>query len=351
MPLTPRMLLIALLLCAVAAAALLFVRKGSPDGRTVVVYTSVDAEFALPLFEKFTKATGIAVVPRTDDEASKTTAMAERLLAMQGRPDGDVFWNSELSFTQVLASKGGLEPYTSPSAAAIPVEFRDSSGRWTGFGCRARVLIFNTEKVKRADAPKTLEELAGSKWKGRFTIAKPLFGTTRSHLVALVLALGEEKAFKLFRAWRENGVVISESNGDVRNRVADGTFDIGLTDTDDVFSAMDRKKPVDFIVPGQTAECPGVFVIPNTVAILKNAPHPAEARAFVDFLLRPETEGWLAGQGARQIPVRPLPQASSLPEELRMDKLKPVMVDAEKLASQVLPTGEKIYRVLLGEEK
>lgn len=351
MPLTPRFLLIALLLCAGIAAALLFARKDTPGGKSVVVYTSVDAEFALPLFEKFTKETGIAVVPRTDDEASKTTAMAERLLAMQGRPDGDVFWNSELSFTQVLAGKGALETYLAPSAAEIPAAFRDANGRWTGFGCRARVLIFNTDKVKRADAPKTLEDLADPKWKGRFTIAKPLFGTTRSHLVALVLALGEEKAFKLFRAWRDNGVVIAESNGDVRNRVADGTFDIGLTDTDDVFSAMDRKKPVDFVVPGQTAELPGAYVIPNTVAILKNAPHAAEARAFVDFLLRPETEGWLAEQGARQIPVRNVPQASSLPESLRIEKLKPVQVDAEKLAAQVLPMGEKIYRVLLGEEK
>ena len=193
MPLTPRVLLVALLLCAAIAASLLYLRSDPPGGKSVVVYTSVDAEFALPLFEKFTKETGINVVPRTDDEASKTTAMAERLLAMQGRPDGDVFWNSELSFTQVLAGKSALEPYSSANAAAIPAEFRDAAGRWTGFGCRARVLIFNTDKVKRSDAPKTLENLADPKWKGRVTIAKPLFGTTRSHLVALVLALGEEK--------------------------------------------------------------------------------------------------------------------------------------------------------------
>ena len=63
--------------------------------------------------------------------------------------------------------------------------------------------------MKYGTRPVMLEELADPKWKGRFTIAKPIFGTTLSHLSALVLALGEEKAFKMFRAWRENGSVVS----------------------------------------------------------------------------------------------------------------------------------------------
>ena len=61
------------------------------------------------------------------------------------------------------------------------------------------------------------------------------------------------------------------TRGDVRNRVADGTCDLGLTDSDDALSAMERGKPVDFIVPDQTAEWRGAFLIPNSVALLKNS--------------------------------------------------------------------------------
>ncbi|MGD0091884.1 MAG: extracellular solute-binding protein, partial [Planctomycetota bacterium] len=215
MPLKPKALL--LLLAALLAGATLLVFSG-PRGRAaaeVVVYTSVDAEAALPLFERFTKETGIQVIPRTDSEASKTTGMFERLLQLKDNPDGDVFWNSELSCTQVLAKAGALEEYASPSAQNIPPRYRDLRACWTGFACRARVLIYNTQKVERSAVPRTLEGTCAPRWKGRFAVAKPLFGTTRSHFAALVVALGEEKALKLFRTWRENGVVIAASNGDV----------------------------------------------------------------------------------------------------------------------------------------
>ena len=346
MPFTLRTLLIAALLLVGAIGGLLAFSSGRGGENNLVVYTSVDAEFALPLFEQFTKETGINVVPRTDGESSKTTAMAERLLQMKERPDGDVFWNSELSQTLLLAKNGVFQPYAAENARSIPAEFKDTANLWTGFGCRARVLVYNTNKLRREELPQSLEELADPKWKGRFLVAKPLFGTTRSHLVSFAIVLGEEKAFELFRAWRANGVVIAESNGDVRNRVAQGTFDLGLTDTDDVFSAMDRKKPVDYVVPDQTRDWRGAYLIPNTVSMLKNCSNPAAAKKFIDYLLKPETEAWLAKQGARQIPVRDV--GVEMPEALK--NLKPANPGAESLAEKVLPLGEKIYRILLGEE-
>ena len=345
--LTPKTFFLAVLGLLGLIAALLYINPSSKAGPQVVVYTSVDAEFALPLFERFTKETGMQVIPNTDSEASKTTGMAGRLLQLKDNPDGDVFWNSELSFTQVLADKGALEPYLSPQAKDIPSDYKDTQNQWTGFGCRARVLLYNTQRVRRDEVPKNLEDLAAPRWKDRFALAKPLFGTTRSHLVSLVITLGEKKAFALFRAWRDNGVVLAESNGDVRDRVANGLSDIGLTDTDDAFSALDRKKPVDFVVPDQTADWPGAYLVPNTVAMLKHCPHPVQARAFIDFLLKPETEAWLAQQDARQIPVRNVGVQLSA----QLKDLKPVKVDAAKLAEQVLPMGERIYRVLRGEEQ
>ena len=343
MPLNLKTLLLAIALIALLAGVLLFGLPSRNSGaQSVVVYTSVDPEYALPLFDNFTKETGIAVIARTDSEASKSTAMAERLLQMKDHPDGDVVWNSELSLTQVLASNGALDAYVSPNAAAIPAGFKDPEGRWAGFGCRARVILFNTNLVQRADVPRTLEGFSDRKWKGKVTVPKPLFGTTRSHFVSLVLALGDEKAFKLFESWRDNGVVLSESNSDVRNRVSDGYFALGLTDSDDAFEALAGKKPVDFIVADQTADWHGAYLVPNTVAILKNCKHPAAARAFVDYLLRPETEAWLATHGAHQIPVRSLPGVAS---PVDLGDLKPLTVDVEKLGDNVLPVADRVYRV------
>ena len=320
----------------------------APGQREVVVYASVDSDFAIPIFDMFTRETGIHCIFRPDGEETKTTGLALRLDKMKANPDGDVFWNSEQSLTLVLADKGVLEPYISPNARTIPAQLKDAGGLWTGFGQRARVVIFSN-RLKPEDVPKTLDDFANPRWKGRFAVAKPLYGTTLSHLAAVTLELGEDKAFALFRAWRANGVILAQSNGDVEERVSQGTADVGLTDSDDAFSAMDRSKPVSFRVLDQSPEWHGSFLIPNTVAMLKNCPHPAEAKAFIDFLLRPETEKWLAEHGARQIPVRDV--GAKLAPPLDATTLKPVRIDPKRLSQHVLQLGETINRILSGEKK
>src|SRR6185503_2978813 len=92
----------------------------APRRDAVVVYTSVDSEYAQPLADRFTAATGMPVLLHTDAEISKTTGLLGRLRDLKERPDGDVFWNSELSATLLLARDGLLEPYRSPQAASIP---------------------------------------------------------------------------------------------------------------------------------------------------------------------------------------------------------------------------------------
>lgn len=343
MPLNLKSLLIGVALLFIVAGALLYLGPSRKEGQQVVVYTSVDEEYAEPLFKQFSEKSGIAIVPRYDSEAAKSRQMLERLLQMKDKPDGDVCWNSELSLTQVLANSDVLQPYESPSAKDIPGTYKDSQRRWSGFGCRARVIIYNTNLIKREDVPRSLDGLADPRWKGKICVPKPLFGTTLSHFASIYLELGDEKAMRLFRSWRDNGVEMVESNSDVRNRVSEGYFAMGLTDTDDALEAIDRKKPVGFIVPDQSGGWHGAYLVPNTVSILKNCAHLKEAKAFVDFLLRPETEAWLATHGAHQIPVRNIP---GIEPPIPLEGLKPAHVDVEKLGKEVLNLGDRINATL-----
>ena len=50
------------------------------SGPEVVVYTAQDEEFAKPIFEDFTKATGIAVLPKFDTESTKTAGLANDIV-------------------------------------------------------------------------------------------------------------------------------------------------------------------------------------------------------------------------------------------------------------------------------
>jgi iron(III) transport system substrate-binding protein len=265
-----------------------------------VVYTSVDDIYSKQIFDAFTKETGIRVLPVFDTEEAKTLGLVHRILAERDHPQADVFWSGDCARSALLKKEGVLEPYRIPSAEAIGPEWRDADHAWTGFGARARVIVYNVKQVK--DPPRTVAELADPKWKGRIAVANPLFGTTAAHVAALAQARGEDEVLKLFAALRANDVRFVGGNSHVRDLVARGDCDAGLTDSDDVWIGKARNDPIEMIYPDQDRD--GTLVIPNSAALLRGAPHAANARRFLDWLLRPETERLLSKGPSRQMPVR-----------------------------------------------
>ena len=293
----------------------------SPTGPEVVVYTSVDEVFARAVFAAFEKETGTRVKAVYDPEEAKALGLVHRLVAEAGRPQADVFWNGEAARTALLASKGLLEPYRSPSAEGVGAAWRDPAGAWTGFGARARVIVYNTRTVK--DPPRTVEALADPRWKGRVAVANPMYGTTAAHVLALCQVQGEEKTLAWIRALDARWV---GGNSHVRDLVARGDCDLGLTDTDDVWIGKLRGDPIDLVYPEPT------LVVPNTVALVRGAPNPEPARRFIDYLLRPETEALLARGRSRQMPVRDgVPAPEGVPSAV---SLRALPVDWARLPSQ-----------------
>ena len=270
--------------------------------KEVVVYTSLDQIFSEPVLRNFEKETGIKVKAVYDVEASKTTGLVNRLIAEKERPKADVFWNSEVAQTIILKDKGVLAPYRSPSAEDIPQKFRDKEDYWTGFAARARVLIYNTNLLKDSDLPKSIFELTEPQWKGKVALAYPLFGTTATHVAALYSTLGQEKTEAFLKALKANDVVIVNGNSVSRDVVVEGQLPLGFTDTDDVNVAIQSGKPVKMLFPDK--EGIGTLLIPNTVALIKGAPHPGEAKVFIDYLLSRKVESKLAFSESAQIPVR-----------------------------------------------
>jgi iron(III) transport system substrate-binding protein len=76
----------------------------------------------------------------------------------------------------------------------------------------------------------------------------------------------------------------------------------------------------------------GTLFIPNTLAILRKAPHPEGARRLVDYLLRPEVEKALAESESHQIPLNPQVQARLPPEMEPALTAKRMQVDFDRAA-------------------
>lgn len=304
----------------------------------VVVYCAHDREYAEPILDAFTKETGIQVDTKWDSEAAKTTGLTQALVAERARPRCDLFWSNEAAQAAVLAKESVLAP--SPTLRAdAPV--RDPEGRWVGFAARARVILVHA-KVPEKDRPRTLDALTDPRWKGKLGIANPLFGTTSTHVAALVATKGEEWTRKWLRAVRENGATICAGNGDVKNRVCDGELAVGLTDSDDANVARLDGKPVVVIFPDDG------LLVPNAVGVVAGAPRPANARRLAEFLLTSKVEEALARSRAAQVPL--LPGSKARPEGMP-EKLAAASIDWAKVAETFARAREIAKTELLGEGK
>jgi iron(III) transport system substrate-binding protein len=302
-----------------------FAGKNSRD--PLVLYCAHDAVFAEEIIHRFEEKTGLAVATRFDTEATKSLGLVEMLLREKAAPRCDVFWNNEVLGTIDLQRHGVLLPYKGSGHARIPAQFKDDAGYWTGFAARLRVQIINTKTTRLDDVRQRMDgDLQ------RVAIALPLYGTTLTHYSALWQQWGRERLIAWHRDCRARGIRELRGNAAVKDAVASGACDIGLTDTDDYFDAVDAHAPVTFapvrLAHGET------LCIPNSVAMIRGTRHQFAAQRLVDYLLSEETETALAHSASRQIPLGPV-NLAALPGDVR--QLLP-------LVQESFPLKEEAFR-------
>jgi iron(III) transport system substrate-binding protein len=305
-------------MAALSAAVVGCAESGSPGGddaresRRVVLYVSADPHVYEPVVAAFEEQTGIVVAVRGDTEAAKTTGLVQRLRAERDHPQADVFWSSEVFLTSQLAQEGVLAPHDTPAVAEWPEALRDEGRLWHAFAMRARVIVFNSERMAASVVPGSLHDLLQPRFAGgRLAIARPQFGTTRGHMGALLEMWGDAVAARWIEDIGLHGARLYDGNASVVRAVAMGEVEVGLTDTDDVWAGQRNGWPVDLVyvrhdvplAPGGPIEA-GPLVIPNTVARIEGGPNPGAAAELIDFLLSERVERMLAESDSHNVPIR-----------------------------------------------
>ena len=304
----------------------------SPRGENrVVVYSALDREFSTPLLEDYERRTGVKVLPKFDVESTKTVGLVNQIIEEAGRPRCDLFWNNEILNTLRLKQKGLLVPFRPANAADYPAAFKADDGTWYGFAARARVLLVNTRLVPEAERPTSIEDLRDPKWKGKIGLAKPLFGTTATHAACLFAVWGDAKARAYFEGLKANDVRVMGGNKNVATAVGAGELAFGLTDTDDAMGEVEAGRPVAIVYPDRRKGELGTLFIPNTLAVIKGAPHRAAAEALANDLLSPTVESALARGPSAQIPLGA--HAADTPRIETPRTVKAMKVDFEAAAA------------------
>jgi len=249
------------------------------NGNIVVGYASQDQVYAEPILKEFTRQTGIRVNAVYDSEAVKTVGLVNRLIAEKTNPQCDVFWNNEELRTRQLEAKRILE-------------------RWVAVGSRPRRIVINTNLV--SSPPKSLLELTNAAWQGKVALAYPLFGTTATHFLALRQHWGAEQWARWCRALQANKPLLVDGNSVVVQMVARGEAAVGLTDSDDIASGQTQGFPIRALPLDETS-----LLIPNTIGVIRNAPHATEAQRLYAYLQTAPVRRALIDASALEEPSAP----------------------------------------------
>lgn len=259
------------------------VSLGGEDGPAIQVYSarSYGAEQA---YARFTEQTGIEVEFLNGNDAE----LRERLEVEGGNSEADVFMTVDVANLSLAAEQGLLQPVQSAALeAVVPASLRDPADRWFGLSERARVIIYNTEKVTPAELS-TYAALGDPRWRGRICFRTSTSAYTQSLVASFIAHDGPEKAASVVEGWVANDPQILANDPEIVRTVAAGGCDVGITNHYYVGreKAADPDLPVGVFFPDQATT--GTHVNISGAGVTRSADDVASARTFLEWLA---TEG------------------------------------------------------------
>ena len=242
----------------------------------------------------------------------KTTAGIKYLQETASNNRSDMFWASAPDAFEVLKGDNLLQKYKvkmkgiPKKVGAFPIN--DPEGYYKGFAASGYGIMWNTRylKAKKLPEPKTWANLAKPVYHGHVGMSAPSrSGTTHLTVETLLQGKGWEKGWAGLKAIAGNFKTVTERSFGVPDGVNSGQFGLGIVIDFFGLSSEASGFPVKFIYP------PVTTLVPANIAIVKNAPHPKAAAAFIEFLLSPTGQEVLLDPKIRRLPVNPATYAKA----------------------------------------
>ena len=267
------------------AALAMLAAASSVSAAEVVVYSARNEQLIKPLFDAYTKETGVQVKFVTDKEGP----LMARLKAEGKNTPADVFMTVDAGNLWQAAEEGLLRPVSSPVLNThIPAHLRDPGNQWFGLSVRARTLVYNTNKVKPGELS-TYEDLASPKWKNRLCLRTSKKVYNQSLAAMMIWEYGEEKTENMVKGWVKN-LATDPFPDDTKamEAVAAGLCDVTVVNTYYFGRLMEKKPnlPLAIFWPNQGAKTSnaGVHVNVSGAGVTRHAKNPQEAVKLLEWL-------------------------------------------------------------------
>jgi iron(III) transport system substrate-binding protein len=276
-----------------AAAALALSSLGHAQTEEVNVYTTREPGLIQPLFDAFTKETGIAV-----NALFVESGLAERLVAEGANSPADVITVVDYGALIDFVDRGLTQPIQSDVLnAAVPENLRDPAGHWYALSMRARVIYASKDRVE--ENAMTYEDLADPKWKGRLCIRSGQHPYNTSLFAAKLAKDGPEATEEFLRGLKANlARTAGGGDRDVARDILADICDVGVANS--YYVGLMRSgaggpeqqewgNAIKVILP-TFADGAGTHVNINGAAVAKNAPNRDNAVKLMEYLVSPEAQ-------------------------------------------------------------
>jgi len=289
-----RALLPALVLAALAASC--------GDGRKPLTVYSPHGSDLLALMEKAFETKHPEVDVRWLDMGSQE--VYDRIRSEGANPQADVWYGGPQTIFTRGAADGLLAPYRPTWADAIPAASRDPRNLFFAAYRTAPVLVYNSAKLAAQEAPADWDDLLAPRWKGKILVRDPLASGTMRTLFGMILARSVKETGSPDRGWQWLRRFDGQTKEYVQNPAllmeklhrAEGL--ITVWELTDMLWQAKRGAPLGYHFPKS-----GTPVIDDSIGLVKNAQHPEQAKAFIEFVGSVEGQE-LAAREAFRLPAR-----------------------------------------------
>lgn len=257
------------------------VASAATEAEELVVYSARNEQLIKPLFDAYTRETGVQVKFVTDKEGP----LMQRLKAEGANTPADLLLTVDAGNLWQAGQEGLLKPvHSTVLTANIPAHLRDPGEQWFGLSVRARTVVYNTKKLKPSELS-TYEDLADAKWKGRLCLRTSKKVYNQSLVAMMIVDHGVAKTEQTVKGWVAN--LATDPFADdtkMMEAIAAGQCDVGIANTYYYGRLMkkDPGLPLALFWPNQAGK--GVHVNISGAGVTRHAKNEKGAVKLLEWL-------------------------------------------------------------------
>jgi iron(III) transport system substrate-binding protein len=268
-------------------------------------------------------------------DVTKTTSQVAFQRLMQdiksGEVQSDVLTSTDASHFVYLKSKGELVKFAPENATKVVPAFQniDPEGYYYVTWASLATIIYNTNKVKAAEAPKNWPDLLDPKWKNQVTVGSPNF----SGMVGVwTLSLAKLYGWDFFTKLNAQSPQVGRSIDDAVTVLNSGEREVGLGSASTALRNAAKGNPIAVVYPTD-----GAVAVLAPSGVIKGAKSPNAGKLFVDFMLSYDYSKLVADNFEQSLRADVPPAAGAKP----LSEVKVISPPVEEITKEIPGAKEK----------